>query len=132
MLTYLGLVLFVLPGVFIALSFFFVRQDIALENKNFINALQDGWAMTRGERFELFGLGGIIFMISLVASSPATVLFFLSPTVALLLGTVTSAATSLFGIAVVTRAYQQLKSDESVSGHGPTTAHPSRDDSVSL
>ena len=88
--------------------------------------------MTRGERFELFGLGGIIFLSSLVASSPATVLFFLSPTVALLLGTVTSAATSLFGIAVVTRAYQQLKSDESVSGHGPTTAHPSRDDSVSL
>lgn len=131
-LTYLGLVLFVLPGVFIALSFFFVRQEIALENKNFINALQDGWAMTRGERFELFGLGAIIFLVSLVANSPATVLFFLSPTVALLLGTVTGAVTTVFGIAVVTRAYQQVKSDDSMSSHGPTTAHASQDDSVSL
>ena len=121
-----------LPGVFIALSFFFVRQEIALENKNFIEALQDGWVMTRGERVELFGLGAIIFLISLVANSPATVLFFLSPTVALLLGMVTSAVTTVFGIAVVTRAYQQLKSDESVSNHGTTTTHDSQDTGVSL
>ena len=47
-------VLAIWPGVFIALSFFFVRQEIALENKNFIEALQDGWVMTRGERVELF------------------------------------------------------------------------------
>jgi hypothetical protein len=131
-LTYLGLVLFVLPGVFIALSFFFVRQEIALENKNFINALQDGWVMTRGERVELFGLGAIIFLISLVANSPATVLFFLSPAVALLLGTVTSAVTTVFGIAVVTRAYQQLNSDESVSNHGSTPAQDSQENGVSL
>jgi hypothetical protein len=131
-LTYLGLVLFVVPGVFIALSFFFVRQEIALENKNFIQALQDGWVMTRGERVELFGLGAIILLISLVANSPATVLFFLSPTVALLLGTVTSAVTTVFGIAVVTRAYQQLKSDESMSNHGSTTAYDSQENGVSL
>jgi hypothetical protein len=131
-LTVLGLVLFVLPGVFIALSFFFVRQEIALENKNFIEALQDGWVMTRGERLELFGLGVIIFLISLVSNSPATVLFFLSPAVASLLGTVTSAATTVFGIAVVTRAYQQLKSDESVPEQGSTTTHGSQDTGVSL
>jgi hypothetical protein len=52
--------------------------------------------------------------------------------VALLLGTVTSAVTTVFGIAVVTRAYQQLKSDESMSNHGSTTAYDSQENGVSL
>lgn len=131
-LTYLGLPLLVVPGVFIALSFFFIRQEIALENKNFIDALRDGWAMTRGERFELFGLGTIIFLISLVASSPATVLFFLSPLAALVLGMGTSAVTTVFGIAVVTRAYQQLKDDSTDMGSEPTPTETTQGNGVGL
>ncbi|MFC6974451.1 hypothetical protein ACFQL1_06870 [Halomicroarcula sp. GCM10025709] len=121
-LTYIGLVLLVVPGVFIALSFFFARQEIALQNKNFVDALRDSWAMTRGERLGLFVLGALLFVVSLIANSPATVLFFLSPLAALVVGMVTSAVTTVFGIAVVTRAYQQIKADGQELDSGPTSA----------
>lgn len=129
-LTYLGLLLLVIPGVFIALSLFFVRQEIALQNKNFIDALRDSWELSGGNRLELLGLGIIIFVISLIASSPATVLFFLSPLPALLLGTVTSAITTVFGIAVVTRAYQQLKDQEIPPDTGSSTTESTPSEGV--
>lgn len=131
-LTYLGLVFLIIPGVFIALSLFFVRQEIALQNKNFIDALRDSWELSGGNRLELLGLGVLIFVISLLASSPATVLFFLSPIPALLLGIVTSAVTTVFGIAVVTRAYQQLQGQDTAPGAGPSTTETTQSEGVGL
>lgn len=131
-LTYLGFVFLIVPGVFIALSLFFVRQEIALQNKNFIEALRDSWELSGGNRLELLGLGVLIFVISLLASSPATVLFFLSPIPALLLGIVTSAVTTVFGIAVVTRAYQQLQGQDTAPGTGASTTETTQSEGVGL
>lgn len=131
-LTYLGLLFLIVPGVFIALSLFFVRQEIALQNKNFIEALLDSWELSSGNRLELFGLGVLVFAISLLASSPAIVLFFLSPLPAFLLGTVTSAITTVFGIAVVTRAYQQLQDQDAMPNTGSNITDPSEGGGVGV
>ncbi|MFC7078237.1 hypothetical protein [Haloarcula halophila] len=131
-LTYLGTALLILPGVFVALSFFFVRQEIALQNKNFVAALRDSWELSRGERLELFGLGALVFVVSVLASSPATVLFFLSPLPALALGMITTGITTVFGIAVATCAYQQLQEDDQAPRTGSTVADSTQDDTVGV
>lgn len=108
-LTALGLILLVVPGIYIAISFFFVRQEIAVADKNFVDALGDSWSLTEGNRWELLGLAIIVVVINFVASSPTLVLFFLSQEVASVVSVVVSAATTVFGMAVATRAYVQVR-----------------------
>ncbi|MDG5776218.1 hypothetical protein VB773_08240 [Haloarculaceae archaeon H-GB2-1] len=108
-----GVVLLVFPGIFLALSFFFVRQEIAVEDKNFADALSGSWALSKGNRIELFGLALIIWIIGIIASSPNIVLFFLSPDVAAIVGQVINGFVVVFGIATATRAYEQLRSERS-------------------
>lgn len=105
----IGSVALVAPGVFVAVSLFFVRQEIALEGRNAIEALSESWSLTKGNRVEVFGLGAVLFVVGLVASSPTTVLYFLSPTVAIVLGVLIGTVVTVFGIAVATAAHQQLR-----------------------
>jgi len=119
LLTAIGLVLLIVPGVYIALSFFFVRQEIAVADKNFVDALRDSWALTAGDRWELLGLAVIVFVINLVASSPTLVLSFLDQTVATVLGIVIGSFTAVFGIAVATRAYTQLTAERTATADEP-------------
>jgi hypothetical protein len=104
----IGAVLLVVPGLFIATSLFFVRQEIAVERKNFIDALTGSWELTRGVRLKTFGLVALLYIITLLAGSPAAVLFFLDPVVGTVLGVVGGSIGTVFGIAVATRAYVQL------------------------
>lgn len=104
-----GLILLLVPGIFIALSFFFVRQEIAVANKNFVDAMRDSWALTGGNRWELLGLAVILFVIGFVANSPSIVLGFVSPLASTVVGTAIGSVTTVFAIAVTTRAYEQLR-----------------------
>lgn len=117
-LTAVGTVLFVIPGIYIGISLFFVRQEIALADKNFIDALGDSWSLTEGNRWELLGLAVIVVVINLVASSPTLVLSFLSQAVSSAASVVISGATTVFGIAVATRAYVQLREADAVTEDG--------------
>jgi type IV secretory pathway VirB3-like protein len=107
--TAVGLVFLIVPGLFIALSFFFVRQEVAVEDKNFIDAMSDSWTLTKGDRWELLGLALILIVVSFLVGSPALLLQFLDPTVGSVLNVVLGAATTVFAIAVTTRAYEQLR-----------------------
>ncbi|WP_136716403.1 hypothetical protein [Halorientalis salina] len=108
-LTVLGLILLIVPGIYVAISLFFVRQEIAVADKNFVDALADSWSLTDGDRWELLGLAIIVIVINLVASSPTTVLFFLDQAIGTAVSLVVSGLTTVFGIAVATRAYEQLR-----------------------
>ena len=108
-----------LVAAFFATSFFFVRQEIAVENKNFIDALTDSWRLTSGHRIGLFALAVVIWLIGLVVSIPGTAIGFLagagSPGLATIAVTIVSVAlgsvTTVFGIAVAARAYDQLRAE---------------------
>lgn len=120
-MTGLGALFLIVPGVFIAVSLFFVRQEIAIENKNFIDALTDSWALTRGVRLKIFGLAALLSIINLLAGSPATVLFFVNPTIAIAVSVILGSVTTVFGLAVTTQAYTQLRGEkESTPPTGPT------------
>jgi hypothetical protein len=111
-------------AAFFATAFFFVRQEIAVENKNFVDALTDSWRLTSGHRIGLFALAAVIWLISLLVSIPGTVIGFVaaagSTQVATLAITVVSitlgALTTVFGIAVAARAYDQLRAERDADG----------------
>ncbi|WP_324757163.1 hypothetical protein [Haloarcula montana] len=107
----IGLVFLILPGVFLAVSFYFVRPAIALEDKG-IDALSRSWELATGNRLDLFLLLVLVWFISLLASIPATILNFVSPIAGALVGVVVNAVVLVFGIAVATDAFLQLRTDE--------------------
>lgn len=109
-LTVIGLVFLVLPGIVVAISFFFVRQVIALEDENMIEAMERAWKISRGNRIELFILAAIVWLVGLVASVPAFAGVFIEPLVATILSIGVSGFVTVFGIAVATRAFEQLRS----------------------
>jgi hypothetical protein len=112
-LVVLGLVFLIVPGVFLALAFFFVKQEIAVEDSNFVDAMADSWALTRGERLNLLGLAIVLLVIGFVAFLPTIAASVAgSSTASLAVGAIVSPIVTVFGIAATTRAYAQLKGME--------------------
>jgi hypothetical protein len=111
-LTVIGLVALILPGLFIALSFFFVRQEIAVRDVNFVDAMAGSWELAAGHRFGLLGLATALVLIGLVASIPGFLIGFVSPGVGSIVGILTRAVVIVFSVASVARAYDQLRGDE--------------------
>ena len=118
-LTVLGLVLLVVPGVYVALSFFFVRQEIAVEDKGVVEALRDSWALTDGDRWELLGLAVLVAVVNLLAGLPSAAFGFLNPVAGALVAVSVGAVTTVFGVAAATRAYVQLR-EERAGNEGDT------------
>ena len=106
--TIVGLVVFILPGIIIAVSFLFVRQEIAVRDVSVIDALADSWSLTSGDRIEVAIILLVLFAVAVVASLPSLVLGALSPMIQALVGIALSTLTTVFGLAVVSRAYAQL------------------------
>ena len=124
-----------LVAAFFATSFFFVRQEIAIENKNFVDALTDSWQLTSGHRIGLFALAVAIWLIGLVVSIPGTAIGFLagagSPGLATIAVTIVSVAlgavTTVFGIAAAARAYDQLRAERDAPDEPEPTANGRRE-----
>jgi hypothetical protein len=111
----IGLVLLVLPGIFLAIAFLFLRQEIAVADKNFVEAMSGSWNLTAGNRIELFGLVVFLAVISVAVSF---VVGFLGSSVAVDVVSIVAGTTVLaYSIAVISRAYDQLRSERgSVDG----------------
>jgi len=105
----IGLVLLVFPGVYLAMALLFVRQEVAIGGDNAIDALSTSWTRTKGNRLSLFALALVLFVVGLGASAPGFLLQLVSPTVGTVVSTVLTGVVSVFGIAVVTQAYEQLR-----------------------
>jgi hypothetical protein len=118
-LVLLGLVFLIVPGVFLALVLFFVRQEIAVEDRNFVDAMAESWALTRGNRLNLLGLVFVLLVVGFVAFLPTIAASVAgSSTASVVVGAVISPVVTVFGIAATTRAYAQLKAE--AGREGPT------------
>jgi hypothetical protein len=119
-LVAVGLFLLVVPGIFLAVAFVFLRQEIAVEDKNFVAALSGSWDLTSGNRLELFGLFVFLIVISLVAGFVAGLI---GPSVlGAVINTAVSAVVLTYSVAVISRAYDQLRVgslDPVEAGSGP-------------
>lgn len=109
----LGLAAFVIPGLFLLVSLYFWNVFVILEDQNFIEAFKSSWAITKGNRLELFGLGVIVVFAALIVGLASGVLTGL---LELVIGTAASsiidqapaALVSTFSVATLAQAYNQL------------------------
>ncbi len=105
----LGLLFFVIPGIFLLVSLIFWNVYVIVEDQNFIEAMRNSWDITKGSRLDVFLLGIAVVAISLLVSFlfgiPNKLGMDFTGTVILQLG---SAAVSVFGTATLADAYNQL------------------------
>lgn len=110
--VFVGFVALIIPGIFIMVSLIFTQVYIAVEGEGPFEALGSSWGLAKGNRFPLFGLGVILFVISLLVSIPATLVALAVPTAGTILNYVISGFVSIFTSAVLVAAYQQLSGGE--------------------
>ncbi|MFB6204942.1 MAG: hypothetical protein ABEJ05_00215 [Haloglomus sp.] len=118
-LVVVGLVFLVVPGIFLALSFFFVRQEIAVADKNFVDAMSGSWALTKGDRLELFALAVVVAIAGILAGVVTVPVGLASPAASAVVGDALDAVFTVFGVAVAARAYDQLRSEAGPGAVGP-------------
>jgi len=114
-LIIVGSVFLLLPGIFFAVVFLFMRQRIAIENENFVEAMAESWRLTKGHRIEVFALGLLVVVVSLVDELVGSVLSLVSPIASAVVTAAVGGVVLAFGAAVVTRGYVQLEADETVA-----------------
>jgi hypothetical protein len=107
-LVFLGLILLIIPGIVLAVLFYFLRQEIAIEDKNFVQAMADSWRLTRGHRIEVFIIGAILLVVSQLEQVSAAAVGVVSTTGGIVAAAAVGGLLSAFGAAVVTRAYVQI------------------------
>lgn len=120
----LGTLALVLPGIFLAVSFYFVRQRIAVEDENFVDAMVESWSLSKGDRIELAVLALVVVVVSLSVFLPVFGLQLVvgrSSVVPPLVQSVVRAPLVVFGIAVAARAYVQLAGAEETAGPSDDT-----------
>lgn len=107
----IGLVLLVIPGIFLLVSLVFWSVYVVVEDVSFVEGFRRSWALTSGHRLRLFGLGFVTLLIVSVVSG----LFSLPARVgapgigALVVAQIGSAVTSVFSSATLARAWVQLR-----------------------
>ncbi|WP_267640603.1 hypothetical protein [Haloarchaeobius amylolyticus] len=67
-----GLVLFVLPGVVLALGLYFVTAAIAIEGDDVLAGLRRSWSLTAGNRLDAFLFVLVLAAVAVAASITAT------------------------------------------------------------
>ncbi len=111
-LIVLGSLFFLLPGIILAVLFYFLRQEIALNDRNFVQAMADSWRATKGNRIEVFLVGAALVIISRLEEVSATVLGIFSTTAGTAIAAVVGGLLAAFGAAVATRAYVQIDTNQ--------------------
>lgn len=108
-----GLVLLVIPGIFIAVSLLFWNLHVAKEDVNFIEAFQESWSMTSGNRIKVFALwlavGAISFVAGFIGGFVSAPFSMVMPALGAVANLAISAVAGVFGVAVLAQAYEQLR-----------------------
>ena len=110
-LIVLGSLFFLLPGIILAVLFYFLRQEIALKGKNFVQAMADSWRLTKGNRLEVFLVGAALVIVSRLEEVSSAALGIVSTTAGTVVAALVGGLLAAFGAAVATRAYVQIDED---------------------
>jgi len=128
LLVTVGTIALVVPGVVAYVAFLFMLPYIAVEDRNFVGALRSSYRLSKGHWPMLFALvvivvsaasllGGVVGLLSALALPPAV------GQVAIV---VVQAPASLYTVAVVAAAFNQLRDSETdPSGAVPAAETPS-------
>ena len=127
----LGFVAFVVPGLFLLVALAFWSVFVAVEDRNFVEGFGDSWALTRGNRIELFLLGVAVVLVSIVVTAVFGVPALIGGLVGAAFTQAAAALTTVFTLATLAQAYTQLKAQPVPNEELPVqTGAPGPDESV--
>jgi hypothetical protein len=102
-LVVVGLLAFVVPGAFLAVSLLFAHARVAIEDDGPTTALREAWALAEGRRFEVFS---VVTLLAALYLTPLAVDSFVDAAeTGLLVRGVLLGPVSLLSSAIVARAY---------------------------
>ena len=111
----IGFLLLIVPGLFLLTALYFYTFRIAVESENFVEALRSSYSLTAGNRLELFGLGVLVTIPILIATSIASPLLIFASTatmqaalVSMIVFNAILALLFVAGISIAGQAYNQL------------------------
>lgn len=105
----IGLILLIIPGVYLLLALFFWTVFVAVEDESFYEAMQSAWDLSKGHKWQLLGLLLVIAIINILLSVVGAVASFAGPRmVGVVVMQVLSAFGGVFALAAQARAYDQL------------------------
>jgi hypothetical protein len=109
----IGLVLLVVPGLFLLVSLFFWNTYVIVEDENFVEGFSASWALTSGDRIALFLLGVVVAVVVIVIGVVFGVVSAVLPgIVGLVVSQLGSAFAGVFTAAATARAFVQLRAEE--------------------
>lgn len=114
-LVYGGMVVFIIPGLIAGVLTLFVRQAVVLDGEGVLESIKTSISIVTTETAQTLALLVALIVLSMVAGAPTLVLAPESVT-APLLGAVLGTITTVYGVAVLTRAYQQADTDAEETG----------------
>lgn len=131
LLVGVGLLLLIVPGIFVLVSLWLFSVYVIVEKQNFVRSYISSWRATRGRRLRLFGLG---VLIVLSVTITLVTVWFISIVLDELIGSVlvgrslmrfTYAAATVFVYAASAEAYLELR-DHNAMDTSPETAQTAK------
>lgn len=121
-----GLMLFIFPGLFLAVSFLFFIFAVSVEDRGVIEALKRSWDLSRGNRLKLTVIVILSGVIGLVIGGVGTILDLAgTPIVADLVSNTISSVLFVLLYGIMSSAYLQVRGDDDQDGFdGSETAQP--------
>lgn len=116
-----GFVLFVIPGIFLAVSLAFAQTAVVIEDAGVVEALRRSWSLTSGNRIRLFALGLLVVVAGVLLGFVGSAIGFVSPALGSVLSNVFSSVLSFYGLGVLVGAYRQLAEAESSGAESVAT-----------
>jgi hypothetical protein len=107
-LIIVGSAFLLLPGIALAVLFYFLRQEVAINDKNFVQGMADSWRITKGNRVEVFLIGATLVVVSRLEEAASAVVGVVSTPGGTVVAAIVGGVLAAFGAAVATRAYVQL------------------------
>lgn len=117
--TFVGFLFFVLPGLFLAASFFFFIFAVGVEDRGAVAGLRRSWQLSRGNRLRLVALVLLVSLASSVLGGAGVVLGQAgAPVVGDAVSIVVNSALFVFIYAVMADVYLQVRDDGTGEARG--------------
>lgn len=112
LLVFVGTLLLVIPGLFLAASLVFVTFYIAVEDDGVVAAMQHSWGLARGNRLRILGLVLLISISFGIVNGLVGVVVPAASVVGLAVTSVLGSLVALYIVACLADAYNQLQADQ--------------------
>ena len=110
-----GLALFVVPGLFLAVSFQFAVFAVAVEDTGPIEAFRRSWELASGNRWRLLALVVLFGVIGGIGGAVGSLLAFVSPLAGQLASLVINSALVILMYGIIADSFVQLRGESAPS-----------------